>query len=165
MYVCPPLFPRHQLPPFSPATPMPHSSTDTIPTPPRHAAPRVALLAAFARVFSTSSPPRTRPPRPCSLPPRLPVPPTCCRRARTVSAGRPPTQPCQLPFVRWLPLLPRSFAPPTATVAAAAATAAEDGAAPATPRHARSAYIRAKRRTFGRKMRAKSRTCGQFCSK
>ena len=50
MYVCPPLFPRHQLPQFFPATPMPHSSTDTIPTPPRHAAPRVALLAALARV-------------------------------------------------------------------------------------------------------------------
>ena len=34
---------------------------------------------------------------------------TCCRRARTFSAGRPPTQPCQLPCQ--LPLLLRSSCP------------------------------------------------------
>eukprot|EP00964_Phaeocystis_antarctica_P100660 scaffold66254_cov57-Phaeocystis_antarctica.AAC.1 len=62
---------------------------------PRHAAPRRAPRA--------SSPPRTRPPRPCSLLPRLP--PTCCRRARTFSVGRLPTQPCQ---PCQLPLWPRS---------------------------------------------------------
>eukprot|EP00964_Phaeocystis_antarctica_P005805 scaffold3175_cov68-Phaeocystis_antarctica.AAC.1 len=115
----------HQCPQISPAIPtLTHSSSGT-------ASPR-SSASRSSRVFS---PTRTRPPRPCSLPPRLP--PTCClrarRRARTFSAGRPPTQPCQQPCQ--LPLLPRScralLASPAATVAAAAATAAEDGATPA----------------------------------
>ena len=49
------------------------------------------------------------------------------------------------------------LAPPAATVAAAAATPAEDGAAPATPAQPASQETDA---TFGRKMRAKSRTSG-----
>ena len=93
------------------------------PQPPRHCLTRPATRPRHASSASRSSrvfsPLRlyTRPPRPRSLQPPRP-PPTCWRRPRTCSAGRPPTWPAQLPSLSAACLRCRALLAPPASPAA-----------------------------------------------
>ena len=111
---------QFEFPQPTPSPTLPHSSRAT---PPRQQL-RVAFLARLLPLAHVGLLVRAR----CRIGCRH----TCCHRARTFSAGRPPTQPCQLfssCLCCWALLAP----PAGATVATATVTAAEDGATPAEP--------------------------------